>query len=94
MSTATLDLAQITGTADVVVDGHVLWVRSGVTCSGRYWQFLTRTDVPVGMVVERDGVLVAVFEPVKTIPENPKLPVADAARQFLASLCSAAGGAL
>lgn len=52
---AMVDLAEVTKVADITVEGHPLWVRPGATEDGRYWQFLTPTDVRVGMVVERDG---------------------------------------
>ena len=81
MSAPTIDLAQLTKTTDCVVDGQVLWVRPGHTEAGRYWQFLTRTDVPLGMVVERDGVLLAVFN----------ADSSDAACLFLAGLCAVGG---
>lgn len=57
-------LAEVTTTTDITVDGHTLWVRPGITKCGRYWQFLTSRDVRVAIVVEKDGALVAVFEPV------------------------------
>lgn len=66
MSATAVDLAEVTKTTDIVVDGHTLWVRPGFAGGGRFWQLLTPADVRVGMVVERDGAFVAVFEPTVT----------------------------
>jgi hypothetical protein len=83
----TIDLTQITQTADVVIDGHALWVRPGATEAGRYWQFLAPNDVPVGMVVERSGALEPVFDALVTIPAGPSPTVMDAAQLIIAQLC-------
>lgn len=78
MTAPVFDLAKVTKVTDIVVDGHTLWVRCGETESGRYWQFLTSSDMRVGMVVERDGALVPVFEPA----------VMGAIRLIVTGLCS------
>lgn len=76
---ASFDLAEVTQTTDVVIDGHLLWVRPGSTTDGgRFWQFLTKSDVRVGMVVELDGALVASFEP--KVPEAERLIVTGLCR--------------
>jgi len=74
----TFDLSEVTETTDVVIDGHTLWVRPGATANGRYWQLLTPSDVRVGMVIERGGALVAVFES----------PAMDVVRQLVIDLCN------
>lgn len=57
-----MDLAEVIVTAEVQIDGHELWVRPGCTCGGRYWQLLSTTDVPLGMVVERRTDAGSLFE--------------------------------
>jgi hypothetical protein len=75
-----LDLAEVTTTADVKIDGHSLWVRPGRTAAGRFWQLLSVSDVPLGMVVERisaDGVL---FEALVPSAAGPSVSSVDAVR--------------
>jgi hypothetical protein len=81
VSAPVFDLAAVTETTDIVIDGHVLWVRPGRTESGRYWQLLTGADLRVGMVVERDGALEAAFELAGPV---------DVVRRIVAGLCGGA----
>jgi hypothetical protein len=95
MNPFVFDLAEITETTEVVIDGHTLWVRPGSTAGGRYWQLLTTSDVPVGMVVERcsrcDGAAVSQFEALVSVSGGPLASATDAARLVLAELCRVGG---
>lgn len=83
MSAPLVDLAEVTGTVEVQVDGHELWVRPGCTCGGRYWQVLTTGDVPLGMVVERESADGVAFEAL--VPAgSPCTSSLDAVRLVLA----------
>jgi hypothetical protein len=46
------DLAEVTGVADVVVDGALLWVSPGRTPIGRFWALFTPAHLLAGTVVE------------------------------------------
>jgi hypothetical protein len=51
-----MDLSQVTGVAEITVDGEELWVSPGLSGSGRYWSLLTPTDLRAGVVTEHaDG---------------------------------------
>ncbi|GAA2838104.1 hypothetical protein RMN57_12960 [Kitasatospora sp. CM 4170] len=55
MGTVT-DLVSVTGVAEIVVDGELLWVSPGLSEHGRYWALFTPADVRVGVVTEHaDG---------------------------------------
>lgn len=84
MSAPLLDLAEVTETAEVQVDGHELWVRPGCTCGGRYWQLLTTGDVPLGMVVERESATGTAFEALVPASGGPSVSSLDAVRLVLA----------
>ncbi|MET8624579.1 hypothetical protein ABZW30_12615 [Kitasatospora sp. NPDC004669] len=56
------DIAEITGVADVVIDGTALWVSPGITPTGRYWTLFTPSHLLAGVVVElEDGSFDAVI---------------------------------
>lgn len=59
---AVLDLAEVTKTSDVEIDGHKLWVRPGQLPEGRFWQLLSTMDVPLGMVIEHPTAAGSWFE--------------------------------
>lgn len=80
MSALLLDLAEVTATAEVQLDGHELWVRPGCTCGGRYWQLLTTGDVPLGMVVERRSAAGTLFEALVPASAGPSVSSLDAVR--------------
>lgn len=89
MSAPVVDLAEVTETTDLVVEGHTLWVRPGWTEDGRYWQLLTPNDVRLAMVVERRGVLVPVFEEQRAVA-GPSVSVTDVLRPIVTRLCGGA----
>lgn len=86
MSAPLVDLAEVTGTVEVQVDGHELWVRPGCTCGGRYWQVLTTGDVPLGMVVERASSGGVLFEALVPSAGGPSVSSVDAVRLVVAHM--------
>jgi hypothetical protein len=56
-----MDLSQVTGVGEIVVDGEMLWVSPGLNKRGRYWALLTPGDLRAGVVAEHaDGTADAV----------------------------------
>ncbi|MFE6489588.1 hypothetical protein ACFVGN_42585, partial [Streptomyces sp. NPDC057757] len=56
------NIAEITGVADVTINGTDLWVSPGQTPAGRYWTLFAAVDNRLaGVVVEHGGLFEAVL---------------------------------